>query len=118
MKLCFVNDSLPGTSIVRVSGEIDMSNAPVLAKYLGDLIANDRQDLDLDLSGIEFMDSSGVAVLLNVRRRLEEVGLRLSLVASSSPVTRVIEAVGLGAVLGTGSGQPKLHLVRDLAEPA
>lgn len=118
MKLCFVNDNVPGTSTVKVSGEIDMSNAPVFARYLSDLVDNDRQDLELDLSGVGFMDSSGVAVLLNVRRQLEEAGLRLSLVASSSPVTRVIEAVGLSAVLGTGPGQPKLHVVLDLAEPA
>ncbi|HEX2180416.1 MAG TPA: STAS domain-containing protein [Actinomycetota bacterium] len=95
-----------------------MSNAPVFARYLRDLVDNDRQDLELDLSGVGFMDSSGVAVLLDVCRQMEEVGLRFSLVASSSPVTRVIEAVGLGEVLGTGPGQPKLHMVLDLAEPA
>jgi anti-sigma B factor antagonist len=117
LKLCFVNDNVRGTSTVRVSGEIDMSNAPVFARYLDDLIANDRQDLDLDLSDIGFMDSSGVAVLLNVCRQLEEMGCRLRLVASSSPVSRVIAAVGLDELFGTRPQKPKLQAVA-LAEPA
>ena len=55
----------------------------------------DSGDLRVDLSGVTFMDSSGLRVALEVHQRLTREGRRLVLVAPPRAVTRLIEVAGL-----------------------
>lgn len=78
---------------LRVVGEIDAHSAPGLAERLGRLGGpNDRR---LDVSGVEFMDSSGLRVLIDAHQSAEADDARLVLVAPGRAVSRIIEVSGL-----------------------
>ena len=84
----------------RVSGEIDAHTAEVLrAQLLPDTIVDDVDDVRIDISAVTFIDSSGLRVLLEAHRQLQEAGRRLVLVAPSKPVVRLFEVTGLAGVL-------------------
>jgi anti-anti-sigma factor len=84
-----------GATIVKLSGELDSANAGALAASLAPLTRDGSAQLIFDLSGLRFMDSAGIAVLLGVAAKVAVVRLR----DPSPPVRRVIELTGLSAVL-------------------
>lgn len=84
-----------GALVVKLTGEIDMSNAESLGRAIGELIDNGTERLVVDLTALEFMDSSGIAMLLRVTSDVDSVRLR----NPSNVVRRIIESTGLGDVL-------------------
>jgi anti-sigma B factor antagonist len=77
---------------LALSGELDMSNTPALSAELERLEAFGTS-LEIDLSRLEFIDSTGIAVLVGAHQRLGE---RLWLVRSESPgVERILSLTGL-----------------------
>ena len=58
-----------GHAKVRVTGELDLATATELRHRLDAVIAAGTGDLDLDLSEVTFLDSSGLVALLEARRR-------------------------------------------------
>lgn len=84
--------------VLVVQGEVDMASAPDLRDALEALIDGGRTRLVVDLSSVDFMDSSGVGVLVGAHRRLEESGGGLALVCGEGPVRRVLGITGLDEV--------------------
>jgi anti-anti-sigma factor len=83
-----------GGSCVAVEGEVDLATAPVLKGALLARVAAGATRLVLDLSGVVHMDSTGLGVLVGVRRRLPEDGVIA--VAGAGPAIRsVFEITGL-----------------------
>lgn len=78
---------------LAVAGEIDANTATELAARLDPLPGSG--DLHLDMSAVEFMDSSGLRVLIDAHQRAEQEGRRLVIVRQSTPVHRVIQITGL-----------------------
>lgn len=71
---------LGAVMVVRLVGELDLSNATAVQDQLADLLAyRPTADVVLDLSGLSFMDCSGLRVLLEMRRMLTVGRRRLSL---------------------------------------
>ena len=56
--------------LVRVLGEIDMSNAHELGTAIGDAVPKDATELVVDLTGTTYLDSVGIAMLLRLANRL------------------------------------------------
>jgi len=84
-----------GAPVVTVSGELDMSNASSLEATVASITAEGPERLIFDLSGLRFMDSAGIAVLVGAASKVNAVALR-----NPSPVVRrVIELTGLSGVL-------------------
>jgi anti-sigma B factor antagonist len=78
--------------ILRVSGEIDLSNAEELERAI-ERAAGDGQEVLLDLSGVTFIDSSGLHA---IRRAAASANCGpIVLVDAPSKVVRIIEIVGL-----------------------
>ena len=75
----------------RLVGELDVSNAGVLADALEPETRREG-DLTLDLGGLAFMDSSGIQVLIRTAQALEGKG-RLILVAPGNLVRRVLDLI-------------------------
>jgi anti-sigma B factor antagonist len=84
-----------GGSILVVRGEIDLATAADFRDELGKLIADVDSPALVDLSGVTFMDSSGVDVLAGARRQAGDAGVELVLVEPSSQVRMVLELTGL-----------------------
>ena len=84
-----------GVPIVAVSGDLDISNADALEATVASIVAGRPERLIFDLTRLRFMDSAGIAVLLEARERVGSIVLR----APSAPIRRVIEVTGLTDVL-------------------
>lgn len=80
----------------RVSGEIDLSNVDQLATTLSPEV-RDGNHLVLDCSGLDFIDSTGMAALLSICRGLGASG-RLTLRMVPTPVAKAAHVLGLDRV--------------------
>ena len=82
---------------IALSGEIDHHGAREMMAQLEDAIAERAPArLVLDLSGVTFMDSSGIAVVLRAKRRMEALSGTLVVVNIPRQASRVLETAGLG----------------------
>ena len=84
-----------GTVTVTVVGEVDTFTAPVLRASLDTQLEQQPTELVIDLCGVQFLGSAGLAVLVETQKsaRSREVGLRL--IANTRAVTRPLEVTGL-----------------------
>ena len=78
-----------------VVGEVDTFTAPVLRSSLDTQLEQSPRELVIDLSGVQFLGSAGLAVLVETQKaaRSREVDLRL--IATTRAVTRPLEVTGL-----------------------
>jgi len=91
-----------GATRLTVVGEVDASTGPELERVGGEACAAGG-DLTLDLAQVEFLDSSGLRVIVGLHQQLESCGHRLTLVEVHPRVMRVIEATNLQRVLSIDS---------------
>lgn len=82
--------------VLALSGELDLATAPQLDRRLRDLGEPRPGRLLLDLRGLEFMDSVGLASIIRAQRSADAHGHRLSLRRGASQVERLIELSGVG----------------------
>lgn len=90
-------------NILEIAGELDILTAPRLSAELHTIVRKTRADLVVDLRRAVFIDSAGLYVLLNVHRRLDRAGRKLTVVCDDGPVRRVIELARLTETLGVVS---------------
>jgi len=81
---------------LTVSGQLDLLSSPALERALSD---TDADLIIVDLRGLEFMDSSGLHVLVQTHQRMHEAGRRLALVRASPNVQRLFDLTGLSEAL-------------------
>ncbi|MGW1208355.1 STAS domain-containing protein [Streptomyces sp. NPDC002499] len=88
-----------GVSVVTPVGEIDSDSCGALRAALQDCVDRTGR-IALDLSGVSFMDSTGINVLLTAARSLRDrPGTWIRIAAPSQPVLRVLQLVGVETVL-------------------
>jgi anti-anti-sigma factor len=86
--------------LIRVHGEIDLSNAHEVSSAIGMVMGQEARRLVVDLSDITYLDSAGVALLLRLAERLRARRRQLHLVVPRrSPVRRVLQFTGLPRVI-------------------
>jgi anti-sigma B factor antagonist len=83
------------THVITVTGEIHVSTAPEFNRRLNDAIARGKTGLVLDLTPTEFIDSTGLSVLLNGLRRVTRQRGRMALVCTNPTVMRLFEITRL-----------------------
>ena len=88
-----------GIEVVAVSGEIDIASAPRLITGLNDAVGVGDRPMIVDLTGVGFMDSTGLALLLNAHRRLARRGKGFAVVCADGPVRRVFTITDMVDVL-------------------
>jgi anti-sigma B factor antagonist len=89
-----------GGQILGLAGELDIENAETLAAEIARTNVLDGGSLTIDLRELDFIDSTGIALLVSVFRRFNADGTRLQLVPSrSEAVRRVMELTGLDRTL-------------------
>jgi anti-sigma B factor antagonist len=86
-----------GRVMLRAKGELDLSTVPTLERALAALDDGAPAGV-LDLSGVTFMDSSGLRLLIIASERAQAAGRQLSIIPSSA-VSLVVDQVGLRATL-------------------
>ena len=100
-----------GSSVVSVFGEVDVATATRFREFLEATIENDFESVVVDLTGVTFIDSTGLGVLIGARKRCDAKGRPLRIVVSEPRILKVFEITGLTEVFEI---QPTLELaVRD-----
>lgn len=92
-----------GATVVSVGGEVDMVTTPRLHACLQDRLARTPERLVIDMSGLSFLGSSGLAVLVESLEDARTRGTELRLVCNSRQVVRPLEATGLTELFQTYS---------------
>lgn len=87
------------TCVIRVSGELDLASVESLERELRHAETLDPKTIVLDLRGLDFIDSTGILLLVQASRRAEANGHALGLTQASDAVQRVLELSGLDRVL-------------------
>ncbi len=92
-----VGDLEQGVRTISVRGELDLSTAPELEGPLDRALENDGGSVLIDLSECEFIDSTGIALIVRAWQRLNsgEDGRALVLCSQNDQVRRVLEITGL-----------------------
>lgn len=86
-------------AVVEISGELDLYSAPRLFTALMDLHRAGRCMIAVDMAQMEFMDSSGLGVLIGGLKRAGRAGGALVLVTPPDRVVRVLRITGVARVL-------------------
>lgn len=100
-----VGESGEGRTVVTVRGELDLATADRLWVELETVLLS-RNLVVLDGSGISFLDSSGLRVLLQAGKRAAADGVSFRLVAPQPAVQRVLELAGASGHLETRESVP------------
>lgn len=92
--------TIGGTPVVRVRGEVDLSNAAQVGDKIGAAIAEDTTVVLVDLSDTAYLDSAGIAMLFRLHDRLQHKRQELRLVVPpDSPIRVVIRLTKLDQVI-------------------
>ncbi|MFF7441650.1 STAS domain-containing protein [Streptomyces sp. NPDC008122] len=83
------------TAVLTVAGELDMETADRLQELLAEQFGQGRCRLVLDLSALDFMDSSGLNVLIKAVNKARESDGDLYLAAPTPAVRRILEITGV-----------------------
>ena len=90
---------LPTEAVVSLSGEIDLSTAPLLSGAVGDLLADSPPRVVLDMAGVTFCDSQGLGTLVVLSRRATMAQSYLVLTNVGDFLLRVLDITGLRPAL-------------------
>ena len=82
-------------TVLQLAGELDLASAPELDRQLRELSATTPGRVLIDLSALEFMDSTGLSVMISAQRSAAANGHRLSLRPGSTQVQRLFELTGV-----------------------
>ena len=87
------------TYVVRAEGEVDLGGAGPLDEEMRRVEATDVETIVLDLSELEFMDCSGIRLLLDLQRRSTDDGRRLRMIRGAGQVDRLVKLTGVDETL-------------------
>jgi anti-sigma B factor antagonist len=90
---------IAGWTVVSVFGEVDVATAPELKERLTGLVNDGRVKLVLDLSGVDFLDSTGLGMIVSALKRARTHNGDLRIVCTESRITRLFEITGLDKAL-------------------
>lgn len=99
MSLLTITVHRTGTGpVLEITGDLDHATAPELRQVVDRLTLADGQLLVLDLTGLQFVDSSGITALLAARNLAMEQGGDMALAAVPANTARILRIVGLDRV--------------------
>ena len=90
--------SLDWDNFLPLEGEIDLHRSPRVERSLASMIKRKPNHLVVDLSGVTFIDSSGVAVLIRALQNIQQYGGKLTLSGMNDKVRPIFEITRLDQV--------------------
>jgi anti-anti-sigma factor len=81
--------------VMQLTGELDLSNVDKLRHHLDELVAAGPERLVIEIGGLTFMDSTGIALLVEMSQEVGTLVLR----HPSDLIRRVLEATGVSEIL-------------------
>lgn len=104
-----------GVAVVKLRGEADLHTAPLLRDALDEAIETGADTLVIDLTGVTFVDSMMLGVLLGATRRTRHRGTEMRIVVDDPHVRRIFELTLLDRVLQL---YPSLQLALARDDPS
>jgi anti-sigma B factor antagonist len=95
---------------LAISGEVDVAAVPALEEALDAAIEASTGAFVIDLSGVQFMDSSGLLAILNARGLLAAGDRELAVVCPEGPVRQLLEVAGVAALLAVYDSREQAKL--------
>jgi len=93
---CVVSTAITATgTVVKVEGEVDLLTVPPVETQVNALIDAAPEQVLVDLTGVRFFGSAGLAMLVSAKRRAASRGVRLGVIADHRAVVRPLEMGGL-----------------------
>lgn len=99
MELAVQVDEQGGWAVVRVHGDVDMTTAPRLREQVIRVVVDGQPQVILDLDGVDFIDSTGLGVVVGLLKRTRSQGGDLRLVSTRSGLRKVLELTALDQAL-------------------
>lgn len=101
------DDADAGAHVIALRGEIHVTTAPRFAEHLTAAIEGGKTAIVLDMTGVEFIDSTGLSVLLNGLRLINQRHGRLALVCTNPTVLRLFQITSLDDTFDIFDERPK-----------
>ena len=98
MELTLENSAAGERMVVAVGGEIDVYTAPKLRERLVELINSGHYHLVINLEGVDFLDSTGLGVLVGALKRVRSHQGSLRLVCTQERLLKIFRITGLAKV--------------------
>ncbi|RKY42098.1 MAG: anti-sigma factor antagonist [Candidatus Makaraimicrobium thalassicum] len=94
-----------GIVIFRVAGDIDLNTSPELKKFFDQVIKENKKKILIDLKDVSYVDSSGLATLVEILKNLRVYGGRLKLTSLSAKVRGLFEITRLDKLFDISAGE-------------
>jgi anti-sigma B factor antagonist len=94
MPFTLEHDPVAGSQLIVAGGELDISATAELSAIFAMSTAGPQDAVVLDLTNVDFIDSSALGTILRAAQQLEDAGKRMHVVAAEGPVRRLLEITG------------------------
>jgi anti-sigma B factor antagonist len=98
MELSLANRTVAEHTVLEVGGEVDVYTAPKLRERLVELVDGGARHVVVDLGRVDFLDSTGLGVLVGALKRLRAAGGTFGLVCSKEPLLKIFRITALDQV--------------------
>ncbi|MGH3509174.1 MAG: STAS domain-containing protein [Nocardioidaceae bacterium] len=105
MDLSLETRQADGHMIIEVGGEIDVYTAPKLRDKIGELVGLGNYNLVVDLEKIDFLDSTGLGVLVGGLKKVRAHDGSLQLICTQERLLKIFRITGLAKVFAIHSSQ-------------
>jgi anti-sigma B factor antagonist len=96
--LTLATNEVEGATIIAVGGEIDVYTAPKLRDKITELVANGIYDIIVDMEAVEFLDSTGLGVLVGGLKKVRAHDGSLELICTQDRLLKIFRITGLAKV--------------------
>jgi anti-sigma B factor antagonist len=97
--------------VFRLKGSLDLATSPSVRAALVEAADEGKHDIIVDLSQLEFIDSTGLGALIGAHRRALEHGGRVRLIVNDGPIQRLLNITGLMRIFAVYSSLE--HALKD-----
>ena len=98
MDLTLNTHEVGGTTVVAVGGEIDVYTAPKLRDRITELVADGVYQIVIDMEAVEFLDSTGLGVLVGGLKKVRAHDGSLELICNQDRLLKIFRITGLAKV--------------------
>jgi len=81
--------------VLVVAGELSLAEAPILERHLAEVLATATSTVVVDLGGVEFIDSTGLSVLVRAHQQASERGVEFGVRNPRAQAHRLLTLTGL-----------------------
>ena len=98
MDLTLATNEVEGATIIAVGGEIDVYTAPKLRDKITELVGDGHHNLVIDMENVDFLDSTGLGVLVGGLKKVRAHDGTMELICSQDRLLKIFRITGLAKV--------------------